>query len=72
MPPTNKDNDNDKIKYDIVERKVRENHEVDYSNWPARRVAEHLIAAGRRRVHNEPPYEFPGYCRFPYNNYAAK
>lgn len=59
-------------KWEIIERKIEEAHAMDFSRWTPKRVAEHLIAAGRQRVLSKTLYLFPGYCRFPYNLYEDK
>lgn len=45
---------------------------MDFSNWTPRRVAEHLIAAGKRRQFKQPRYDFPGYYHFPYHIWANR
>lgn len=59
-------------KYAIIEDKIEDTESLDFLRWHPRRVAEHLIAAGRLRLLKREFYDFPAYCRFPYNSYEDK
>lgn len=59
-------------KWENVERKLRDAEGVNLDRWTPKRVAEHLISAGRQWLVHQTLYEFPGYCRFPYNLYENK
>lgn len=58
-----------KLSPEEIRAKMAIARQMDFSRWTPRRVAEHLIAAGKRRYHNQPRYDFPGYFKFPYYIY---
>lgn len=56
-------------KHEMIEQKISDTESLDYSRWSPRRATEHIIAAGRVRLLEQKLYDFPAYCRFPYNKH---
>lgn len=57
-----------------IERMIEEAEEIDFSQprWSQMVLAKHVVEAGRLRLNEGKQYYFPGYCRFPYNEFLKK
>lgn len=58
-----------KLTHEEIRAKMAIARQMDFSRWTPRQVARHLISAGKQRYCKEPPYDFPGYYKFPYYIY---